>query len=191
MTRPARPPAETAADASAWWAWVGVQALVVAVFAGGGRPTAGYPEPVEATADVALAAVQMMAAALLAPTLLATPAAWLRAMAAGLLFSVLAARLAGRPVSTTAGVVGVEWVWTAVFGYVDRDPVGRSAVLFLTFAVPVLMYARLEYGGRPYDLTGLAGRDKPHTGRYHHWPPRLGLASVCRARRHTFSDSNA
>ena len=153
---------------AAWWVWVGGQAAIVALYAFQVKLSGGYPEPVEATADLGLATGQLLLGTLLAPVLLPTVRSMLMAFAPALVFSALAGQLSGQSLSNTAVVMAVMFLWLAVAGVWSYSPTARLALLFLTVGVPMLFYVSLEYGSAP---------TSPHN-----WPwvasPVLGVCST-------------
>ncbi|HEX8324073.1 MAG TPA: hypothetical protein VF595_09175 [Tepidisphaeraceae bacterium] len=153
----------TRADVAAEWAWLLGQAGVLALFAGRIRLTGGFPEPVEASADLAVAVAQLILGVLLGPTLFRTAAHASRAGAVCVPFALLGSLLSGRPVGHTITLWTVAWLWLALIGRTTRWPMARFGLCFLTIAVPVLFYARNEYG-MPSPITNWPWRLSPTLG---------------------------
>ena len=132
----------------AWWVWVLGQAAVLAAYAARFKISGGYPEPVEATADLGIAVTQLVLASLLGPALLGSLHRLARTLATGMIFTSMASLLAARPVLGTVRLAVVVWLWVMAFSGV-KSGYARSTLVLLTIAGPVLWYLSQEYGTRP------------------------------------------
>ncbi|MGC4031992.1 MAG: hypothetical protein QM754_09710 [Tepidisphaeraceae bacterium] len=153
-----------AAETAALWLWLLGQAGLVALFVGRIKLTSGYPEPIENSADVALACGQVILACLLGYRLLGRRPAAVRAMAAAAVFATLAALLAGRRAGICLHLNLVAGLWLLAIGRISGNAAGRLVMVFLTVAAPVIYYSRLEFGPPPPGLGNASTLFSPTLG---------------------------
>lgn len=144
-----------------WSLWCGVQIALLAMLAAGVRLSAGFPLPVEDSAQRAIPFLQLLMAAVLAPTLLRNRSALLVTSAAALPLGLLATLLAGRPASETIGLecVVFAWLWaiqTPMSLHLAPLRTASHSLFIAFFALcPVLFYLSLEFGGASMPASNL------------------------------------
>ncbi|MGN6505311.1 MAG: hypothetical protein ACTHM6_07085 [Tepidisphaeraceae bacterium] len=130
--------------AIAWWLWMVGQAVILGLFSHRVPLSANYPEPIEATAPVAVAVTQVCIGVLLAPLLLANVRAVAIALVSSLPLLMLGIHLSGQPPLTAWPLVVLCWSWFLVFG-LGSSPLAHRLLTTLCLLGPVLYYLRLEF----------------------------------------------
>ena len=120
------------------------QVGVLALFAHRVPLAANYPEPIEATADLAMIVVQLALAVLLAPDLLSDRRRLIITLLSAAPMTVLAMLLAGRSQAASILPAGVEVLWLCVFARFRKDGM-RSMLVLLTIAGPILRYLVADF----------------------------------------------
>jgi hypothetical protein len=134
----------------AWTFWCAGQLVVIALFSARVPLAARVPTPVEQWSACAVASTQLILAALLAPSLLATWVTTLRSLSAALPILALASQLSNLPSRPAIAGISLTLLWLATLGLLTRRFAGHGLVaisLATCLLVPALVYFHAEFVG--------------------------------------------